>query len=252
MPRSRSPLRSLSVCLALAAVSACSIRDAACGRPAPATSRVDTGAAPAAAAAPNRVQTPGSRVFKIVYLGDSLTEGFGLTTQDAYPARIQAKFEAEGYDAVETVNAGVSGDTTAGALRRLDNAIETDSRILVVALGGNDALRGLSTTQTSENLAKIIEGASAKGLTILLAGMQAPTNYGPDYRERFAAVFPDLARAYHTNVTYVPFLLEGVAGVPALNQPDGIHPNVEGAKAIAEMLYPKLKTLVDSMGGGGV
>jgi acyl-CoA thioesterase-1 len=173
----------------------------------------------------------------------------GLLTQQAYPALIEDAFSAEGYH-VEVVNAGISGDTTAGGRRRAEQALESDARILVLALGANDALRGLTTAQTYDNLAAIIEAARDRDMAILLAGMEAPPNYGPDYRDTFRELFVRLARQYRSHVTFVPFLLEGVAGDPALNQADGIHPNEKGARVIADALYPKLRTLVDQMGGG--
>lgn len=188
--------------------------------------------------------------LKIVFLGDSLTAGLGLLSDDAYPAAIAKRFAEEGYSNVEVVNAGVSGDTTAGAARRLAGVLESDTKILIVALGGNDALRGLTTTQTRENLATIIETAQTAGVRVLLAGMEAPTNLGEDYQTAFRGVFIQLARQYRANLVYMPFLLEGVAANPALNQADGIHPNKEGAKIVAENMYPKLRAMVDEVGGG--
>jgi acyl-CoA thioesterase-1 len=201
--------------------------------------------AAAATSAPESGATGGS--FKIVFLGDSLTAGLGLLADQAYPALIGNQFAADGYSEVEIVNAGVSGDTTAGGLRRLGDALESGVRILVVALGGNDALRGLSPTQTHDNLAAIIHGAQAQGVQVVLVGMLAPPNLGPDYRDAFSRAFVDLAGETRKTVVYVPFLLEGVAGNPALNQRDGIHPTAEGAKIVADHLYPTLRNLVDAM-----
>ncbi|HET9370086.1 MAG TPA: arylesterase, partial [Vicinamibacterales bacterium] len=184
------------------------------------------------------------------FLGDSLTAGYGLLTNQAYPALIQDMFEAEGYTEVETRNAGLSGDTTAGGLRRVDNILTPNVHILVVALGGNDVLRGLSVTQTHDNIAAIIDKALATNVGVLVAGMQAPTNYGQDYAPAFRAAFDRIGREYAGRITFVPFLLEGVAGVPTLNQEDGIHPNVEGQRKIAEMLYPLLRSMVDRAGSG--
>jgi acyl-CoA thioesterase I len=183
----------------------------------------------------------------IAFLGDSLTAGLGLTTTQAYPALIEEMFHNEGYEQVEVINAGVTGDTTAGGLRRLEQALEPNVRIVVVALGGNDALRGLSTTQTNENLTAIVEGALNSGVEVLLAGMEAPTNLGEDYRDRFRGVFLGLSSTYRRRIHYMPFLLEGVAGDPALNQPDGIHPNAQGAKIIAEHMYPMLRDMIDQL-----
>jgi acyl-CoA thioesterase-1 len=237
----------LAAVIALTAAAACSLRDAACGSPAPSSAPV---------ASPEQIAATGGGPaspthFKIVFLGDSLTAGLGLLSEQAYPVLIGQKFAAEGYANVEVINAGISGDTTAGGARRVEDLLEPDVRILFVALGGNDALRGLSTAQTRENLAAIIAAARAKGAAVFLAGMEAPTNLGPDYQQGFHAIFSQLARDNKDIVTLGPFLLEGVAGVPGLNQSDGIHPNPEGAKVIAENLYPKLRVMVDSMGGAG-
>jgi acyl-CoA thioesterase-1 len=139
---------------------------------------------------------PVDRVIEIAFLGDSLTAGLGLPSQQAYPSLIQAMFAAEGYGEVEVVNGGSSGDTTAGGLRRVDQLFGPSTRILVVALGGNDALRGLSAAQTHDNLAAIIDAAQAKSVEVLLAGMQAPTNLGEDYQASFRGAFTRLAREY--------------------------------------------------------
>jgi acyl-CoA thioesterase-1 len=239
-------VRSFALAVAVAGVAACSIRDAACGRP-PAGNVAPT--PDQVAAAQNGTTAP--QHFKVLFLGDSLTAGLGLLSDEAYPVVIQQKFAAEGYTNVETVNASVSGDTTAGGLQRLDGALEPDMKILVLALGGNDALRGLPVTQTHDNLAKIIEAARDRNIMVLLAGMEAPTNLGEDYQQGFHAAFVKLSRDYHSNVVYMPFLLEGVAGHPDLNQGDGIHPNKAGAALIAEHMYPKLRLMVDELGGGG-
>jgi acyl-CoA thioesterase I len=208
-------------------------------------------AASAAPAAEDTPQTPGGQKrFAIAFLGDSITAGLGLTTAQAYPNRLQEMFAAEGYREVEIINNGLSGDTTAGALRRVDQAAEPGVRIAVVALGGNDALRGLSPTQTRENLSQIIEAITQRGVGVVLVGMQAPTNYGPDYQDAFRAVFVQLSSQYRGTIVYIPFLLEGVAGQPTLNQEDGIHPNEQGARVIAEHLYPSLRKLVDEMSSG--
>ncbi len=183
----------------------------------------------------------------IVILGDSLTQGLGLLTKQAYPQVLQEMLAAEGYDEVEVRNAGVSGDTSAGGLRRVESLLESDVIVLVVALGANDALRGLSPAQTYENLAGIVAAADAYGVPVVLTGMEAPTNLGDDYRDAFRAAFLQVARDYRDTVIWVPFLLEGVAGHPELNQADGFHPNEKGARVIAELLYPKLRTLMDRL-----
>ena len=230
---------------------------AACGSPqrgAPAANGVVSGGSGSGAAAQAPAAGGGTGAdagagngLKIAFLGDSLTAGLGLLSEQAYPAVIGKQFASDGYSDVEVVNAGVSGDTTAGGLRRLDAALEPGVRIVVVALGGNDALRGLSPTQTHDNLESIIRGSQAKDVQVVLVGMLAPPNLGPDYRDAFAKTYTDLARQYKKTVTYVPFLLEGVAGDAALNQADGIHPTAAGAQIIAEHLYPTLRNLVDAM-----
>jgi acyl-CoA thioesterase-1 len=230
----------------LAGVSACSIRDAACGRQPETTATVQTEQVPSPEATPGE-SGGGDGGFQIVFLGDSLTAGYGLLTSQAFPALIEAKFHAEGYAEIEALNAGVSGDTTSGALRRVPQVLSPSTRILVVALGGNDALRGLTAANSRENLEKIVEIADARRIAVLLCGMEAPTNLGEDYRTAFRNIFMDLAREYSGRVAIMPFLLEGVAGDPALNQPDGIHPNAEGARLIADQMYPRLRTIVDSI-----
>lgn len=183
----------------------------------------------------------------VVALGDSITAGYGLLAAQAYPGLLEDRLSNDGYD-YEVVNAGVSGDTSAGGLRRLDWTLNDRTRVLIVALGGNDALRGISPAETHKNLASIIDEATSRNIAVLLAGMQAPPNLGEDYKTAFANVFAQLQQEY-PDVAYVPFLLEGVAGHPELNQADGIHPNEKGARVVADLLYPKLKTLVDNAGG---
>lgn len=177
----------------------------------------------------------------IVVLGDSLTAGLGVAPDEAYPALLQARLAREGY-AYRVVNAGVSGDTTAGALRRVDWVLRARPEIVIVALGANDGLRGQSVKAMRENLVAIVARLRAAGARVLLAGMRVPPNYGDDFTRAFAAVFPDVARA--TGVALMPFLLDGVAGHAALNQPDGIHPTAAGHRLIAERLWPALKPLL--------
>lgn len=232
--------------VALSALSACSLRNVACGLPqAPAEgeSQANSLAAPGTQA--------GARDIGIAFLGDSLTAGYGLFSEEAYPALVGQMLEAEGYSEVRIINAGLSGDTTAGGLRRVESLFEPGVRILVVALGGNDALRGLTIGQTRDNLTAIVEKARAAGLDVLLVGMQAPTNLGQDYQVAFRQLFVDIAVSYGDSIEFVPFLLEGVAGNPSLNQADGIHPNAEGAKVIAAVVHPRLRVLVDLHTGGG-
>ncbi|MBM3777281.1 MAG: arylesterase [Acidimicrobiia bacterium] len=195
---------------------------------------------PAATAAPvpaASVPTPSGRP-RIVMLGDSLTAGYGLESDQSYPALLQDRLDAAGY-AYDVVNAGVSGDTSAGGLRRLDWSLDGDVHLLVVALGGNDGLRGLPVTQLEDNLSAIIEQGREAGATVVLAGMEAPPNYGPEYTGSFRQVYRDLAREY--DVTLIPFLLDGVAGVPSLNLPDGIHPNPEGARKVEALVWTAIE-----------
>ena len=177
----------------------------------------------------------------IVALGDSITSGLGVTADEAYPALLEARLRREGY-AYRVVNAGVSGDTTAGGLRRVDWILRAEPEIVILALGANDGLRGQRPETTRANLETIVGRLRAAGTRVLLAGMRAPPNYGEAFTREFAAVFPAVAR--RLNVALVPFLLDGVAADPRLNQPDGIHPNAAGHRMIAERLWPHLRPLL--------
>ena len=186
--------------------------------------------------------TPGPAVEPvIVALGDSLTAGLGVAADEAYPALLEARLRREGF-AYHVVNAGVSGDTSAGGLRRIDWALRLSPAVVIVALGANDGLRGQPPEALRDNLRRIVERARAAGARVLLAGMRVPPNYGDDYARAFAGVYPAVARA--TGVPLAPFLLDGVAGDPRLNQADGIHPTAEGQRRIAERLWPYLKPLL--------
>lgn len=178
---------------------------------------------------------------RVVVLGDSLTAGLGLDVASAYPSLLQKWIDRDGLN-YEVVNAGVSGDTSAGGLSRLDWALDGDVRFLIVALGGNDALRALPPGELRDNLSAIIERAQARHITVILAGMEAPRNFGRDYVVRFHQVYPDLARKY--NIALVPFLLQDVAGIERLNQHDGIHPTAEGAEIVAKNVWTVLKPLL--------
>jgi acyl-CoA thioesterase I len=203
----------------------------ACGRePEPAPS------SPAAA----KPQAPSPK-RRIVFLGDSLTAGLGLPSERSYPSLIGKKLKDRGYD-YEIVNAGVSGDTSAGGLRRLDWSLEGDVRALVLALGANDGLRGLPTDDMKKNLAAVLDRAKARRIPVVLAGMEAPPNNGPEYTREFREVYADLAKEY--DVRFVPFLLLGVAGDASLNQGDGIHPNARGAQIVADLVLAELEPLL--------
>jgi len=181
---------------------------------------------------------------RIVILGDSITAGFGLDDPNqAYPAILQQKIDAAGLP-YTVANAGLSGDTTAGGLRRVDWALGEGAEVLIIALGGNDGLRGLSPKQTEENLLGIIKKARAKspGITVIIAGMQMPENMGREFVDKFSAVFPRVAQ--EAGVTLLPFLLEGVGGVPELNQADMIHPTPEGQKKVAENVWKVLEKVL--------
>jgi acyl-CoA thioesterase-1 len=181
-----------------------------------------------------------------VVLGDSLTAGLGVSPGDAYPARLQEKLERAGYE-IEVVNAGVSGDTSAGGLRRLDWSLDGEAAVLIVALGGNDGLRGLPVEELKGNLGAIITTARGRGVEVLLAGMEAPPNFGQAYTDAFRSTYEELADEH--DVLFVPFLLEGVAGVPELNQPDQIHPNARGAEQIADHLWPTVEAMARRVDG---
>ncbi|HEX9808904.1 MAG TPA: arylesterase [Alphaproteobacteria bacterium] len=192
-----------------------------------------------AAAAPATAEEP----VRLLVLGDSLTAGYGLAARDALPARLEAALRRRG-QAVTVINAGVSGDTTAGGRARLAWSLGASPRpdAAIVELGGNDGLRGIEPTETRANLSAILDRLAVAGLPVLLAGMKAPRNLGEDYVREFDAVFPDLARQH--GVLFYPFLLEGVALDPALNQPDGIHPNARGVERIVRGLLPLAEELI--------
>ena len=177
----------------------------------------------------------------IVALGDSLTAGLGVAADQAYPALLERRLRREGF-AYRVVNAGMSGDTSAGGLRRIDWALRLHPDVVIVALGANDGLRGQPPEALRDNLTRIVERAQAAGARVLMAGMRVPPNYGDDYGRAFAGVYPAVANA--TGVPLAPFLLAGVAGNPRLNQADGIHPTAEGQRRIAEVLWPYLKPLL--------
>ena len=182
----------------------------------------------------------------IIFLGNSLTAGYGLDQAQAYPALLQNKINEAGYQ-FEVVNAGVSGDTSAGGLRRLDWALEGNVKVLIVAFGGNDGLRGLPVAQMKENLSQIIDKARERSIVIILAGMEAPPNFGQEYATGFRQAFRDVA--LKKRVLFIPFLLNNVAGKPELNQADGIHPNQQGTQIVADTVWSVLEPLLDQMSG---
>lgn len=182
----------------------------------------------------------------VVAFGDSLTAGLGLSSSEAYPALLQERLD-ESEIQLQVVNAGVSGDTTAGGLRRISWVLGENSRVqvLILALGGNDGLRGLPVDQMKDNLSQMISTAQARGVRVLLAGMRAPPNFGTVYTEQFQSVFEELSEEY--DVVFLPFLLDGVAGVSEFNQSDGIHPNALGAERVAAHIWPVLEAMLQAV-----
>ena len=223
-------------CVRLMLLAACALAPA-CGSASPPAD------APSSTATARDPDAPPARP-RVVILGDSLTAGLGLVESQAFPARLQQRVDDEGYS-FEVVNAGVSGDTSAGGLRRLDWALEGDVRVLVLALGANDGLRGLSVADMQKNLTAIIERAKARGVVVILAGMEAPPNYGQEYAAAFRQAFRQVA--LEQRVLFIPFLLQDVAGQSALNQSDGIHPNAAGASRVAETVWGVLGPALDQM-----
>lgn len=178
---------------------------------------------------------------KILFFGDSLTAGYGLEVSQAFPALIQQRIDSLGLD-YTVINAGLSGETTASGKNRLEWVLEDDIDIVIIELGANDGLRGVPLTETEQNLKSMVYTVQSKlpEAKIILAGMKIPPNMGPEYTSKFESIFPELARS--EDIQLIPFLLENVAGIPELNQGDGIHPTVEGQKLVAqnvwEVLYP--------------
>jgi acyl-CoA thioesterase-1 len=183
-----------------------------------------------------------AQTLRIAMLGDSLTAGFGLSPDQALPAKLEAALKAAGRDAA-VANHGVSGDTSAGGLARLDWTLGDKPTLVIVALGANDALRGLDPDETEKNLDAIVARTKAAGAAMLLCGMKAPRNYGADYVAKFDGLYERLAAKH--GVALMPFLLEGVAMTPDLNQADGIHPNAKGVEAIVAQLAPVVVKALD-------
>jgi acyl-CoA thioesterase-1 len=241
-------LRILSVtlgvgCLALASLTGCAAQEAVedAGLP------DDTG--PVAAATATAAQLPragAEEELRVVFLGDSLTAGYGLSEEQAYPALIAERIAERGWP-VRVVNAGVSGDTSAGGLRRIDWLLEQRIDVLMLALGANDGLRGFSVDQTRANLQGTVDKALAANprTRIVVAGMVMPPNLGPDYTAAFQATFPALAA--ENNLPLVQFLLAGVAGEEELNQPDGIHPTAAGQRIVADTVWSTLEPLLEDL-----
>lgn len=187
------------------------------------------------------------RPVRIVVLGDSLSAGLGLAAGDALPAKLERALKAKGL-AVAIENAGVSGDTASGGLSRLDWSVGDGADAVIVELGANDALRALDPKVTRSALETIIRRLKERRIAVLLAGMLAPRNLGPDYAKTFDAIYPELAAA-HDLVLY-PFILEGVAGISALNQRDGIHPTAAGVDVMVQGMLPKVEELIARVRAG--
>jgi acyl-CoA thioesterase I len=181
------------------------------------------------------------RVPVILDFGDSLTAGYGLPAGEAFPARLEGWLHKRGIEA-RVVNAGVSGDTTAGGLARLDWALSDKPDFVILALGANDALRGIDPSNVRDNLEKMLRKIEASGAKVLLIGMLAPPNWGEDYKRAFDRIFPELAKAYH--LPLYPFFLEGVAMKPELNQADGLHPNERGVAVLVDRIAPVVAGLI--------
>ena len=186
--------------------------------------------------------TPAAAAERVIAIvGDSLTAGLGVAADEAWPALLQARLAREGYPH-RVVNAGVSGDTSAGGVRRLDWVLRAKPDVVIVELGANDGLRGLPVDALRANLDTIVRRVQAAGARVLLTGMRLPPNYGAAYTRDFAGAFASVAKT--TRVAFMPFLLDGVAAEASLNQPDGIHPTAAGHAVIADRLWPYLKPLL--------
>ncbi|MFL5783363.1 MAG: arylesterase [Bacteriovoracaceae bacterium] len=174
----------------------------------------------------------------ILVMGDSLTEGYHLAKEEAYPYLIEQELKKTNPD-IKVINGGVSGSTSASADKRLDWYLKAKPEIMVLALGANDGLRGVKPEETEKNLDSTITKAKSKGIKVILAGMKMPPNFGKEFTEKFGKIFPTLAKKHH--LIFIPFILEGVASDPKLNLPDGIHPNPEGHKIMAKTVLKYLR-----------
>lgn len=188
---------------------------------------------------PLQANNTAESALRLLVLGDSLSAGYGLKQEDSFPSQLEEAINGAGYN-VRVINAGVSGDTSAGGLSRLEWALSDRPQIVLVELGGNDALRGLPPAQTYANLDSIIARLENSAIGVILAGMRAPRNLGEDYTTEFDAIYPRLAGKY--DLAFYPFFLDGVALDPALNQADGIHPNAAGIEEIVRRILPLLET----------
>jgi len=232
----RSCPRALALLAVLAMVAACERggeQQVAASPPSPSVS---------ASRSPPPSPSPDAGATRIAFLGDSITAGYGVAAPDAFPAVVEALLREHGR-AVEIVNAGVSGDTSAGGLERLDWVLRSDPDVLVLELGANDALRGQPLPGIEDNLRAIVARAREHGAQVLLLGMDIPTSYGPAYTREFAQLYERMAR--EEAVAIVPQFIREVGADPALMQPDGLHPTVEGHRRLAELLAPTLSDLIE-------
>lgn len=188
-----------------------------------------------------------AETFSIVGFGDSLTAGFGLDPGQSFTDRLQAALKAKGLD-VAVANAGVSGDTSSGGLARLDWSVPDGTRLVILELGANDMLRGVSPAITEKNLDAMLAKLRERKIAVLLAGMRAAPNLGPDYQKSFDAIYPKLASKY--GVPLYPFFLEGVAGKPDLQLEDGLHPNPKGVDVMVERILPTVEKAIAALGDG--
>jgi len=226
----------LAGALALAAFSAACQKSAAPNEPAVKLANSSS------SLAPTKISSKSEELPTIVAFGDSLTAAFGIVNEDQwFTTLLQRKLDEKGHR-YRVVNAGVSGDTSAGGVRRIDWSLEGNVKFLILELGGNDGLRGLPVVDMKKNLAEIIERAQARGVTVVLAGMEAPPNLGEEYTGEFRQAYRDLAKKY--KLALIPFLLEGVGGLREMNQPDGIHPNAAGEKVMTENVWRTLEPLL--------
>ncbi|MGO4716470.1 arylesterase [Bradyrhizobium sp. 2TAF24] len=192
-------------------------------------------------ALPQAAAPGAAKPLRLVVLGDSLTAGYGLPASAAFPVRLQKALKDKGIE-VEAINAGVSGDTSSGGRDRLDWSIPDGTQAVMVELGANDALRGIDPAVTRAALDEIITRLKARGIAVMLCGMYAPRNYGPDYVAKFDPIYPELAKAH--DVPLYPFFLDGVAGNAKLTQPDGLHPTAEGVDVIVERILPTVQAFL--------
>ena len=242
-------VRIATAIVALAMVGAAGCEQAEPEAQQPAASPRPAAEAAAEAPPPGSTAAQSSPLPRVVFLGDSLTAGLGVDAEEAFPALAGEMLRSDGRPA-EVVNAGVSGDTTAGGLRRLDWLLRQKPDVVVVGLGANDGLRGVELKASEENLRGIVRKSREAGAKVLLLGMLIPPNYGPEYTSQFRELYPRVAK--ETGVPLVPFLLEGVGGEAKMNQPDGIHPTAEGHRVIARTVVKHLRDLVPPAGRPGI